>query len=115
VRGGARGSVSTDSRAIRPGQWFVALSGDNFDGHRFLEDAARAGCAGAVSSQPAPEGWSAGYVLVDDAMAALQRLAADVRDRFDGPVAGPHKRHLFSSIKSRFFVVSGTKRLKLMS
>ena len=30
-----------NSRCILPGQWFLALSGDNFDGYAFLEDAAR--------------------------------------------------------------------------
>lgn len=48
----------------------------------------RAGCAGAISSRPAPEGWSGGYVLVDDTLSALQELAANVRDRFEGPVVG---------------------------
>src|SRR4051812_28086670 len=35
--------VSTDSRTTKPGQLFVALKGDSFDGHKFLADAARAG------------------------------------------------------------------------
>ena len=48
----------------------------------------RAGCAGAISSRPAPEGWSRGYVMVDDTLSALQDLAANVRDRFEGPVVG---------------------------
>ena len=32
--------VSTDSRSIRPGDLFVALSGDRFDGHNYLEQVA---------------------------------------------------------------------------
>lgn len=34
-------ATTTYSRSILPGQWFVALGGDNFDGYAFLEDAAR--------------------------------------------------------------------------
>ena len=32
--------VSTDSRTVKPGELFVALRGDNFDGHKFVEDVA---------------------------------------------------------------------------
>jgi UDP-N-acetylmuramoyl-tripeptide--D-alanyl-D-alanine ligase len=41
-------SVGTDSRAIRPGQLFVALRGENFDGHDYLAQAAAAGAAAAM-------------------------------------------------------------------
>uniref|UniRef100_A0A7S0XB89 UDP-MurNAc-pentapeptide synthetase n=1 Tax=Mantoniella antarctica TaxID=81844 RepID=A0A7S0XB89_9CHLO len=88
LRGGPRGSIGTDSRSLLPGQWFVALDGYNFDGYAFVEDAARAGCAGAVSSRAPPTGWTGGYVVVADTLLALQRLAADVRNRFKGPVVG---------------------------
>jgi UDP-N-acetylmuramyl pentapeptide synthase len=40
--------VCTDSRQVRPGDLFVALSGDRFDGHLFLEDAARRGAVGVL-------------------------------------------------------------------
>ena len=36
-------SVSTDTRSLRGGDLFVALRGDNFDGHRYLEQARQAG------------------------------------------------------------------------
>ena len=34
-------SVVTDSRSIRPGEFFVALRGDHFDGHTFLRQSGR--------------------------------------------------------------------------
>ncbi|MCA1988687.1 MAG: Mur ligase domain-containing protein, partial [Desulfarculus sp.] len=40
--------VSTDSRAIAPGQLFVALAGPNFDGHDFVPQALAAGAAAAL-------------------------------------------------------------------
>ena len=44
--------VSTDSRSIAPGELFVALTGPNFDGGRFVADAAAKGAAAAVVSTP---------------------------------------------------------------
>ena len=45
--------VSIDSRSLEPGDMFVALRGENFDGHDFVADAAAAGAAGAVAERPA--------------------------------------------------------------
>ena len=86
VRSSSSGSVGTDTRSLRPGQWFLALSGESFDGDAFVGAALDAGCAGVISSKPMPPDWSAGYVRVDDALLALQSLASDVRRRFHGPV-----------------------------
>jgi UDP-N-acetylmuramoyl-tripeptide--D-alanyl-D-alanine ligase len=40
--------ISTDSRTLCPGELFVALAGENFDGHQFVEEAANKGAAGLV-------------------------------------------------------------------
>jgi UDP-N-acetylmuramoyl-tripeptide--D-alanyl-D-alanine ligase len=66
--------VSTDTRRIFEGALFVALVGENFDGHRFIVDAARAGAAAAVVSTEvdAPEGFP--LIIVDDTLVALSRL-----------------------------------------
>src|SRR5881628_1275794 len=40
--------ISTDSRTLKRGELFVALRGENFDGHKFVEAAAKAGAAGAI-------------------------------------------------------------------
>ncbi len=42
--------ISTDSRRIKKGELFVALKGENFDGHRFVEEALDKGAAGAIVS-----------------------------------------------------------------
>ncbi len=47
--------VSSDSRTLEPGNLFVALEGPRFDGHRFLDEAAKRGAGAAVVSR-APEG-----------------------------------------------------------
>jgi len=45
--------ISTDSRTIKKGELFAALRGENFDGHKFVEDIAKSGAAifasGAIS------------------------------------------------------------------
>lgn len=87
VRPGAPGVVATDSRRLAPGQWFLALSGDRFDGHDFLPHAQAAGCSGAIA-RTVPPGWTAGFVQVEDGLAALQALAGWVREGFRGPVVG---------------------------
>jgi UDP-N-acetylmuramoyl-tripeptide--D-alanyl-D-alanine ligase len=40
--------ISTDSRTIKPDELFVALRGENFDGHDFIEATAKAGASGAL-------------------------------------------------------------------
>lgn len=84
---GPAGPLRTDSRRLAPGDWFVALTGDRFDGHDFFAAAAAAGCAGVVG-QRAPEGWDRGFVCVPDSLVALQSAARTARARFVGPVVG---------------------------
>ena len=79
--------VSIDTRTLRPGDLFVALIGDNGDGHRFVADALAKGAAGAMVHR-VPEGVAAGapLLLVDDTLAGLHRLGAYARARFAGHV-----------------------------
>ncbi|MGH7255577.1 MAG: Mur ligase domain-containing protein, partial [Nitrospirales bacterium] len=53
--------VTTDSREVRPGDLFVALIGEHFNGHDFLEAAVRRGAVGAVVQEefPVPGRWQA--------------------------------------------------------
>ncbi|MEC4606594.1 Mur ligase domain-containing protein, partial [Bacillus paranthracis] len=41
-------ALNTDSRKITPGQLFVALRGEFFDGHRYLADVAKRGAVAAI-------------------------------------------------------------------
>ena len=78
--------VSTDTRAIGPGQLFVALAGERFDAHDFLDQAKTAGAAALLvaDADKLPAGVSA--VVVDDTRLALGRLAAAWRAKFSLPV-----------------------------
>lgn len=68
--------ITTDTRAIAPGQIFVALGGERFDGHDHLEAAVQAGAAGVVVSRVLPLGvLSVPVFQVDDTLVALGALA----------------------------------------
>jgi UDP-N-acetylmuramoyl-tripeptide--D-alanyl-D-alanine ligase len=75
-----------DARLAQPGDLFIALRGERFDGHDFIGDAAAAGAAAAmVRREWADEHPDAPLPLlvVDEPLAALQRLAAWWRARLD--------------------------------
>ncbi|MBU1395024.1 MAG: UDP-N-acetylmuramoyl-tripeptide--D-alanyl-D-alanine ligase [Gammaproteobacteria bacterium] len=78
--------VSTDSRTIQPGDLFIALRGEKFDGGRFAAQALQRGAAGVVlDAAQAPDMTAA--IRVDDTRLALGRLAAAWRRRFAIPLA----------------------------
>ena len=78
--------VSIDSRTLRPGELFVALRGERFDGHDFLAAARQRGAGAALVDRPlaAPDGLA--LVQVDDTTLALGELGRSARQGFDGPV-----------------------------
>lgn len=79
--------VSTDSRKVQPGELFVALTGDRFDGHDFLNEVAQKGVAAVMISQDFPvSGVSCPVVSVKDTRMALGKLAAAYRGKFSLPV-----------------------------
>ena len=77
--------VSTDSRSIQPGDLFVALRGERFDGGAFAMQAREQGAVGVILDRTqAPD--FADAIRVDDTRIALGRLAAAWRARFRIPV-----------------------------
>jgi UDP-N-acetylmuramoyl-tripeptide--D-alanyl-D-alanine ligase len=78
--------VSTDSRTLERGQLFVALRGERFDGHAFVEGAAARGAAGALVERPLEAGIP--QVVVRDSLAALAALARAWRRRCHALVIG---------------------------
>jgi len=82
--------VSTDSRNIGPEELFVALSGEQFDGHDYLEGAWQNGAGAAlihrVRIDDLPPGL--GALIVDDTLFALGELARHHRERLSARVVG---------------------------
>ncbi len=87
VQAGPSGPLWTDSRKVGPGDWFLAIVGERFDAHDFLPQVGRQGCAGVIA-QRVPDGWSQGFVQVEDTLVALQDIARFIRTGFSGPVVG---------------------------
>jgi UDP-N-acetylmuramoyl-tripeptide--D-alanyl-D-alanine ligase len=73
--------VSTDSRTIKGGELFVALRGENFDGHNFVDAVATTGAAGAIvdcaCEGRVPENFA--LIRAKDTLLAYQQLAANYR------------------------------------
>jgi len=73
--------ISTDSRTLKRGELFVALRGENFDGHKFVEAAVKAGAAGAIIDPnwkgKVPNNFT--VIRVEETLQAYQTLAANYR------------------------------------
>jgi UDP-N-acetylmuramoyl-tripeptide--D-alanyl-D-alanine ligase len=80
--------LSIDSRTIREGELFIALKGDHFDGHTFVDKALQTGAGALVQSPPAEAHHDKAVILVKDTLAALQDLARFLRTRTALPVIG---------------------------
>lgn len=78
-------SVNTDSRQVVPGQLFVALKGEHFDGHDFAQQAIGQGAAAVLVLHPVAGAEPA--LVVTDTYQALGELAAYWRNKFTLPVA----------------------------
>ena len=79
--------VNTDTRTIRPGEIFVALKGENFDGNAYAAQALENGAAYAVVNDYA-EGDDPRLIRFPDTLQALKELAACHRKHLDIPVIG---------------------------
>src|SRR5512145_2224625 len=89
---GSVSGVSTDSRTVSRGDVFIALKGERFDGHDFIDAVARRGVQffivekSWISDHELPPGGS--VIAVSDTLRALGDMAAFHRARFSVPVIG---------------------------
>ena len=79
--------ISIDDRTIKKGELFIALIGDNFDGHNFIESAISKGACGVlVSNIKIAKKYNG--LLVDNTKKALINLGKFARNRFKGITIG---------------------------
>ena len=81
--------VSTDSRTIEKGDLFIALVGEKFDGHNFLEGVCQQGAIGAVVSKPVADVSRLApltIIQVKDTLVTLGDIANCHRRKFDLPI-----------------------------
>ena len=76
--------VSTDTRRLQPGNLYIALRGERFDGHDFVAAAAERGAAAVMIDQDCDT--TLPVLRVDNTRTAMGRLAACWRSRFDIPL-----------------------------
>ena len=104
-------SVSTDTRHIQEGQLYFALKGARFNGNKFASQALEAGAAYAIVDEEAyiVEG-DPRYILVPDALKALQDLAYAYRQEFDVPIIGLTGSNGKTTTKELIYSVLSTER-----
>ena len=123
--------VTTDSRAVSQGSIFFAIKGDNFDGNRFALAALEAGAAYAVIDDPTivtaiaeerditdnscKNTLKNGLILTENALVALQRLAAHHRRKLGIPILAltgtngkTTTKELIAAVLSTEYIVSAT-------
>ncbi|MFY9179905.1 MAG: UDP-N-acetylmuramoyl-tripeptide--D-alanyl-D-alanine ligase [Venatoribacter sp.] len=79
------GEVSKDTRTLKPGDLYLAIKGENFDGHAFIGKAQELNAAAAVVEQFA-ENCTLAQIKVANSIDALGNLAGFNRDQFQGPI-----------------------------
>jgi UDP-N-acetylmuramoyl-tripeptide--D-alanyl-D-alanine ligase len=100
--------ITTDTRIVKPQELFIALVGENFDGHNFVEEAVERGAI-AVIVQRQIESLSVPQFIVQDTLEAYQRIAQWWRDRFEIPVVGVTGSVGKTSTKELIAAVLGTQ------
>ncbi|MCL2925899.1 MAG: Mur ligase domain-containing protein, partial [Trichodesmium sp. MAG_R04] len=86
-------SINTDTRNLQPGEGFLALRGDKFDGHSFVAEAIEKGAACVIVEQEytlnnevEQLSHNVPILQVENSLKAYQKIARWWRDRFDIPV-----------------------------
>ena len=67
--------VSTDSRKIQSGDFFIAIAGEKFDGNQFLKEVFKKGALAALVSKEEYVSENYPVLLVEDTLKALQMIA----------------------------------------
>ena len=109
------GRVSTDTRSIVPGSVFFALKGEKFNANEFAAKALESGASYAVIDEP-EFSKDDRYVIVNDVLETLQKLARHHRDQLKIPVIGltgsngkTTSKELVNAVLSKKFKTYATK------
>jgi UDP-N-acetylmuramoyl-tripeptide--D-alanyl-D-alanine ligase len=100
--------ITTDTRIIKPQELFVALVGENFDGHNFIEQAVDQGAIALIVNRQI-ESLAVPQFIVKDTLEAYQQIAQWWRDRFNIPVIGVTGSVGKTSTKELISAVLGTQ------
>lgn len=81
------GRAMIDSRAVQPGDLFVAYKGENTDGHKYINKAFENGAVCALAEYM-PENISGPVILCESVQTALEKIATAYRNSLDIPIVG---------------------------
>lgn len=108
-------SIERDSRNIKKDSLFLAIKGARVDGHDFIEKCYESGAICALCEK-APENPSKPYILVDDTLKAVKKIAKAYRELFDIPIVGisgsvgkTSTKEMIASVLSQKFNVHKTQ------
>ena len=111
-------SVSTDSRTVQPGDLFVALFGERFDGHQFIISARDQGAVAAMVDNKTDHTLSLpefGWLSVQDTRLGLGQLSSFWRTRFSLPfvaVTGSNGKTTVKEMIASIFSEAVKKKIK---
>jgi UDP-N-acetylmuramoyl-tripeptide--D-alanyl-D-alanine ligase len=78
-------TITTDSRSLQPGDLFIALRGEKFDGHGFVQQVVEQGAIATITDYPVA-GDNLPMLVVKDTLVAYQAIAHWWRNQFKRPV-----------------------------
>lgn len=108
--------ISTDSRKLKKGDFFIALQGRRFNGHRFIEEVNKKGACGAIISQPAPlPSPHFFFIEVEDTLFALQEIALYYRKKFSLSCVGITGSNGKTTVKEMVWQIVSSKHSTLKS
>ena len=100
--------ITTDTRIIKDRELFIALVGEQFDGHNFVEQAVTKGAIAVIVNRQL-ESVAVPQFIVRDTLKAYQQIARWWRDRFEIPVVGITGSVGKTSTKETIAAVLGTQ------
>jgi UDP-N-acetylmuramoyl-tripeptide--D-alanyl-D-alanine ligase len=101
--------VSIDSRTSQDGELFIALRGERFDGHDYLEDALAKGSGAVVAMRPGPVPAGKVIIHVRDTLRSLQDLAHFLRTKRDVPVVAVTGSNGKTTTKEMIYTIVSSK------
>lgn len=96
-------SISTDTRNMQPGSLFVALKGDHFDGHTFLDQAVAKGAAALMVTDKSK--LAVPQIVVHDTRKALGELATYWRQQYTIPVIAVTGSNGKTTVKEMLYAI----------
>lgn len=81
-------NISTDSRKISPGDLFIPIAGEKFDGHDYILSSFDSGAMAAITHKDMKPVPGKALIFVKDTLVALREIATCYRNRFHIPFVG---------------------------